>query len=217
MSDFILAGATGLVGQEILSRLDNEQPTANVWCVGRRAPAPLRQNVQFVEHNFVSKINWPKKMPKNASAICTLGTTIKQAGSQAAFRQVDFDFVLNFALESLKAGARSLHVVTAHGASSRSRIFYNQVKGEIEEKLQSLGLPELHIYRPSLLIGERNEKRIGEDFAAAATKLLSPLFKLPGLKAIEPTPVTRLAAFILGTAAKPVLGNHIHTNAEILS
>lgn len=216
MSDFILAGATGLVGQELLSQLGQEQPTANVWCVGRRAPAALRPHVQFVEHNFASIISWPKKMPKNASAICTLGTTIKQAGSQAAFRRVDFDFVLNFALESIKVGARSLHVVTAHGASSQSRIFYNRVKGEIEEKLQSLALPELHIYRPSLLIGERSEKRTGEDFAMAATKLLSPLFKLPGLRAIEPTPVTRLAAFILNTAAKAAPGNHIHTNAEIL-
>lgn len=213
--DYILAGATGLVGAEILKQLSSKP--GKVYCLGRSAPQDAPTNAVFIKHDFTGAINWGGAKPETPIAICTLGTTIKKAGSEAAFRQVDFDFVLNFAEETQRAGATSLHVVTAHGASAKSGIFYSRVKGEIEEKLQSLQLPSLHIYRPSLLIGDRKEHRPGENVAATAAKLLGPVFKLPGLNAIQPTPAPRLASYILQVAENAAPGNHIHSNAWIMN
>ncbi len=215
--DYILAGATGLVGAEILKQLGNKSGTGRIFCLGRRAPETDVKNVVFINHDFMAPIDWGSHHPENLIAICTLGTTIKKAGSEAAFRQVDYDFVLHFAEETHKAGATSLHVVTAHGASAKSGIFYSRVKGELEEKLQSLNLPSLHIYRPSLLIGERAEHRPGESAAAVAAKLLGPVFKLPGLNAIQPTPAPRLASYMLQVAENAAPGNHTHSNAWIMN
>lgn len=215
--DYILAGATGLVGAEILKQLANKPGTGHIFCLGRRPPETATANVIFINHDFMAPVDWGDQLPQNAVAICTLGTTIKKAGSEAAFRQVDYDFVLNFAEETHRIGAVSLHVVTAHGAAAKSGIFYSRVKGEIEEKLQALNLPSLHIYRPSLLIGDRAEHRPGENAAAVAAKLLGPVFKLPGLNAIQPTPAPRLAAYILQVAEGSAPGNNIHSNAWIMN
>jgi uncharacterized protein YbjT (DUF2867 family) len=95
-------------------------------------------------------------------------------------------------------------------------IFYNRVKGEVEQRLSQLGLRALHIYRPSLLLGQRREHRAGEAAAAAMAKLLGPVFRLPGLSNVEPTPADRLAQFILCQCNSPGPGKHIHSNYEIL-
>ncbi len=213
--DYIIAGATGLVGNEVVCQLA-QKPGAGVYCLGRRAAESSASNIHFVPCNFADAVMWPEAKPLAPIAICTLGTTIKVAGSQAAFRKVDYDFVVYFAELALALGARSLHVVTAHGASATSGIFYNRVKGEVEAKLISMGLPALHIYRPSLLIGDRKEHRSGEKIASVAAKILSPLFKLPGLDALQPTPADRLAAYIIKMGQSALSGNHIHSNAEIM-
>lgn len=214
-TDYIIAGATGLVGSEVVKQLI-AQGGAEIWCLGRRAPDFASANLHFVQHAFTQPVVWSDKKPTTPVAICTLGTTIKQAGSQAAFRQVDFEFIVNFAAEALALGARSLHVVTAHGASAASSIFYNRVKGEVEQKLMAMNLPALHIYRPSLLTGDRKEHRPGEKFASVVTGVLSPLFKLPGLNSVQPTPADRLAAYILKTSHSGQAGNHIHSNLQIM-
>jgi uncharacterized protein YbjT (DUF2867 family) len=214
-TDYMIAGATGLVGTEIVKQLI-AQGGADIWCLGRNAPEQKSANLHFVQHSFARSVVWPGKKPATPVAICTLGTTIKKAGSQAAFRQVDFDFVVNFAAEALALGARSLHVVTAHGASADSSIFYNRVKGELEAKLMAMNLPALHIYRPSLLIGDRKEHRTGEKLASVVTGVLSPLFKLPGLSSVQPTPADKLAAYIIKTSRSAQAGNHIHSNLQIM-
>lgn len=214
-TNYLLAGATGLVGTEIVKQLV-ANAEAEVWCLGRRPPEVSAANLHFVEHDFKSEVDWSRQKPVSPVAICTLGTTIKKAGSQSAFREVDFDFVVNFATEALALGVRSLHVVTAHGASASSAIFYNRVKGDLEARLLSMGLPSLHIYRPSLLLGSRKEHRAGENIASVVTSVLSPLFKIPGLSSIQPTPADRLAAYIIKSSASAATGNHVHTNLQIM-
>ena len=215
--DILIAGATGLVGKEILRSAVAGREFGDIFSLGRRAPGLSDKRIHFVPWDFESPVQWGKQKPQKPVAICTLGTTIKVAGSQEAFRKVDFDFVVRFAEISAECGATSLHVVTAHGVSPTSPIFYNRVKGEVEDKLKSMGLPSLHIYRPSLLIGERTEKRSGEGAATAIAKFLNPVFSLPGLKNIQPTPADRLAQYILKTAQNPAAGNHIHSNLEIMT
>ena len=214
-TNYLIAGATGLVGAEVVKQLA-QQTDAEIWCLGRRAPDLTSDRLHFVQHDFLTTVKWSGKKPATPVAICTLGTTIKKAGSQAEFRKVDFDFVVNFAFEALALGARSLHVVTAHGASENSSIFYNRVKGELEQRLMAMQLPALHIYHPSLLIGDRKEHRTGEKLASVLTGVLTPLFKLPGLSSVQPTPADRLAAYILKTSASAAPGNHVHSNLEIM-
>ncbi|HSX70792.1 MAG TPA: oxidoreductase, partial [Pseudomonas sp.] len=100
------------------------------------------------------------------AAFCCLGTTIKQAGSQEAFRAVDHDLVLAFARRARELGARHFLVVSAMGANAQSSVFYNRVKGEVEEALKAMDWPQLTIARPSLLLGPRREFRLGERLAA---------------------------------------------------
>lgn len=214
--EYIIAGATGLVGSEVVTQLLASADTGTIWLLGRKPVDSADQRVKNIRYNFTGEPVFSGK-PQSPIAICTLGTTIKQAGSQAEFRRVDFDFVLRFAEVAKALGAPSLHVVTAHGSAAGSRIFYNRVKGEIEEALRNVGIASVHVYRPSLLIGERKEHRAGEGFASAAAKVMSPLFKLPGLNAVQPTPAKHLAAFMLQTAAHAAAGYHIHANVEIMA
>ena len=105
-------------------------------------------------------------------AFCCLGTTIKQAGSQEAFRAVDHDMVVAFAKRAREMGARHLIVLSAIGADPKSSVFYNRVKGEMEQSLRAQGWPQLTIARPSLLIGERTEPRLAEQLAAPLSRLI---------------------------------------------
>jgi len=169
----LLAGATGLVGREL----------ARAW-VGpgllhllvRRPLAiavPRSQRVHVVDFAALPAL------PKADEAYCCLGTTIKTAGSQAAFRAVDFDAVLAFAHAAQRAGVQRFAVVSALGASPRSPGFYSRVKGEMEQALAGLGFASLVIARPSLLAGDRatlgQSPRLGERLALALTAPLGPL------------------------------------------
>ena len=107
--------------------------------------------------------------------ICTIGTTIKIAKTKERFKAIDHDLVASFAQMSIRSKARSFHVVSSKGASAKSFFFYNKVKGEMEDYLKSLSMPSLYIYRPSLLVGNREEKRTGEKLAISMYHLTSPI------------------------------------------
>ena len=159
----LLAGASGLTGEHLLDRLLSE-PTVE------RVQAPTRKALAEHPHlnNPIGELNelLPLLSGPVNTAFCCLGTTIKQAGSQAAFREVDHDLVLAFSQRALELGARHLLVVSAIGANPTSSVFYNRVKGETEEALKAQGWPQLTLARPSLLLGPRNEFRLGERLAA---------------------------------------------------
>jgi uncharacterized protein YbjT (DUF2867 family) len=110
-----------------------------------------------------------------ADVFCCLGTTIKQAGSQAAFRRVDFDYPVALAQAAARDGAKRLLVVSALGADARSSVFYNRVKGEMEEAVRAAGVPKTLVFRPSLLVGPRAEPRLGERIGQVIGALLGPL------------------------------------------
>jgi len=106
---------------------------------------------------------------------CCLGTTIKQAGSQAAFRRVDFDYPAALARAAGRDGAQRLLIVSALGADPHSRVFYNRVKGEMEEAVRAAGVPQTLLFRPSLLSGPRTAPRFGEQAGLVIGALLGPL------------------------------------------
>ena len=153
-----IAGATGLVGRAVISQLARAPQAGRITALvrqsGQLSGLPKGVRGQVVDFSALGRAGEPG-LPPTDWAICCLGTTIKVAGSKSAFRAVDFDAVLAFARAAKVAGASRLAVVSALGANPRSSVFYNCVKGEMEQALRALDLPHLVIARPSLLLGER--------------------------------------------------------------
>jgi uncharacterized protein YbjT (DUF2867 family) len=170
-----------MVGRAVLARLtaDKTSPYAAVHTLGRRAPElPAgAQSARLVSH--VSQSLLEVQVPPADDMFIALGTTISVAGSQAAFRAVDLDAVLALARAARGAGVRRLGVVSAMGADAKSKVFYNRVKGEMEQAVSALGFDTVVIARPSLLDGERaalgQPTRRGEQLALKVMRLLKPL------------------------------------------
>lgn len=189
----VVAGATGLVGRAVLAAVtEGNSPAAGggappevhvLHAQGRRAPdLPPHPRLHLHAVDFATLCTKPivPGLPEHVDDVyITLGTTIKAAGSQQAFRAVDLDAVVATARTALAAGATRCGVVTAMGADAHSRIFYNRVKGEVEQVLKSLGFATLVIARPSLLLGERQAlgqaPRAAESLSIRAFKLLDPI------------------------------------------
>jgi uncharacterized protein YbjT (DUF2867 family) len=170
-----LAGATGLVGRAILRGLLADESVRSVLALGRREPGVAHPKLTSHVVDFAAL----PKLPPLDEVYLALGTTIKAAGSQTAFRAVDFDANLAVARAALAAGARRAGLVSAMGADAKSRIFYNRVKGELEEALARLPFEGLVIARPSLLAGDREAlgqpARPAERVATAVSRFLGPL------------------------------------------
>lgn len=164
-----LAGATGLVGRQVLALLAGD-PRVKVLVIARRETSAPAANVttSIVEFAQLGQA----ELGACDVAVCCLGTTLRRAGSREGFRQVDFDYVLAFAAAAQRAGAKHVVVVSSLGANPKSSVFYNRVKGEMEEALFALGLPAVTVVRPSLLLGKREEMRIGERMAMPLSRFL---------------------------------------------
>ena len=194
----LLAGASGLVGRALLRRLLESPRYRRVYGLLRRAVAGLpvdpKLTVQLVDFE-----NLPP-LPLIDDVFITLGTTLKDAGSQAAFRRVDLDAVLNTARAGKAAGARRLLVVSALGADPAARVFYNRVKGEMQQAVVQLGYASVVIAQPSLLLGDRKALgqpiRRGEQWAA---RLLLPLARWVPLK-VRPIAADAVAQALLHAA-----------------
>ncbi|MFT3927139.1 MAG: NAD(P)H-binding protein [Myxococcales bacterium] len=204
-----LAGATGLVGRETLNMLLEDRAFSSVLAPVRRPLGLSHPKLDARVVDFEALEPALHNGANNAAeiAICCLGTTIKQAGSQEKFRRVDHDYVLAFARAARAAGVQHFMVVTALGSNAKSLTFYNRVKGEVEAALGQLGFPALTIARPSLLLGDRTEFRFGERVFAPVAKLL------PGkLRGIEASTVAR-ALVVLARA--PARGTRVVPSDEL--
>ena len=192
----LLAGATGLVGRMLLPMLLASKHYRSVHVLLRRTPPDIKTSAKLKIHQ-VDFARLPEAFPTVDDVFIALGTTIKVAGSEAAFRQVDFDFVVNTARAARAAGATRLAVVSALGADTESRVFYNRVKGEMQAAIAQLGYESVVIAQPSLLLGDRaalgQPARSGEIWAA---RLLGPLgWIVP--KAVRPIPAAAVASALL--------------------
>ena len=152
----LILGASGLVGGALLRILLNDSTYSEVRAVVRR-PLEIR-HTKLREHIIdFETLGAHKKIFAVDDVFCCLGTTIKQAGTRENFRRVDFHYPVEAAITAHAAGAQSYYIITAMGSNPRARIFYNRVKGETEEALSTIPFAALHIFRPSLLLGERIE------------------------------------------------------------
>ena len=165
----LLAGATGLTGEHLLDRLLNEPTVTRVLAPSRK---PLAEHPRLENQVGDPAVVLPQLRGQVDIAYCCLGTTLKQAGSEQAFRAVDLDMVVAFAKRAREMGARHLIVISAIGADPKSSIFYNRIKGQMEDALKAQGWPQLTIVRPSLLLGERLEPRLAEQLAGPLSRLI---------------------------------------------
>jgi uncharacterized protein YbjT (DUF2867 family) len=149
----LLAGSTGLVGRSVLAQALAQARIAHVHALARRvAPAELHHDrLEWLAVDFARL----PALPQARWAVCALGTTLKAAGSQAAFRAVDVHAVTAFARAAQAAGVTHFGLVSAMGADPRSAVFYNRTKGEAEAAVRALGFARLVVARPSLLVGDR--------------------------------------------------------------
>ncbi len=157
-----------MVGRQLLEQL-REDPTFEIVHCTRRALAddPAAHQVDFAAPNV--------ELGRCDVGFCTLGTTLKKAGSKQAFERVDFDAVVQFAKWCKDAGARSFVLVTSLGADPQSSVFYNKVTGRVQEAVRALGFARLVVVQPSVLDGARDESRLGETLALALMRGVAPL------------------------------------------
>jgi uncharacterized protein YbjT (DUF2867 family) len=210
MTTLMLVGATGLVGGSVLRQaLDDARVT--------RIVAPTRRNLPphpKLENPLVDFEHLPADAPWWAvdGVICTLGTTLHKAGSQAAFRRVDHDLPLAVANLAKQHGVHAFALNSATGADPRSRLFYNRIKGEVEDAIRRVGFPSLTIVRPALIGGERDEFRPAEFLAMRLLWLAEPL--LP--RRYRVVPHERLARVLLEAAISARPGEHIIESDRII-
>jgi uncharacterized protein YbjT (DUF2867 family) len=198
-----LAGGSGLVGGALLQRLLEDGDHAVVVSFGRRVLPVEHPRLVQVQVDFTRSDAFDAA-PSASVAFCCLGTTIRKAGSRAAFRKVDHDAVLAFAEGARRRGAATFLHVSSLGASPGSRAFYSSVKGETERDVERVGFESVYALRPSILDGERAESRPAERVGLLVGRALAPL-----LGRFRPTPVGAVAATMVALARNPSPGVHV--------
>jgi uncharacterized protein YbjT (DUF2867 family) len=207
----LLAGGTGLIGRELTLQLLAETPPPSLHLLVRRKLDAADARLRWRVVDFAAL----PRLPAAQAAYCCLGSTIRQAGSQAAFRAVDFDAVLAFARAARAAGVTHFAVVSALGASPRSATFYNRVKGEMEAAVGALGFASVVIARPSLLAGDRaalgQPQRAGERLALALTGPFTGLIP----KAVRPIRAGTVARAMIAALRQSRPGVRIVESGEL--
>lgn len=194
----LVAGATGLVGSALVRQLCEAPGVARVTALSRR---PLDVGHERLQVTLLNLAQMDAVSPEPAHvACCALGTTIAAAGSQDAFRRVDYDATLAFARYALACGARRFVLVSSVGADPASGNFYLRVKGEVEQALRALPFEALAILRPGLLLGERRESRPAEAVARLLAPALNPLLVGP-LARYRAVRADRVAAAMVACAS----------------
>ncbi len=210
MKRLLLVGATGLVGSHVLQQALADPAVEQVVAPTRKSLVPhpklLNPTVDFT------------RLPQDAewwrvdAVVCTLGTTIRVAGSQAAFYKVDHDHPLEVAYLAHRHGARAFALNSALGADATSRVFYSRTKGEIERDLQAVGFSSLTLVRPGLIGGARLESRPAEQVAVRLSQWLQPV--LP--RRYRVVPAERIAHHLLQAALAGAPGVHVLPSEALL-
>lgn len=203
MKTLLLVGATGLVGQSVLAQALADARIGKLIAPTRRPLSPQPKLINpLVDFDAL-----PADAPwwSADSVVCTLGTTIKKAGSPAAFRRVDHAYPLAVATLARRHGATSFALVSSVGANAASRALYLRTKGEIEDALRALAFPSLTIVRPSIIGGERTERRPLEAFALRVFAALAPVVP----RHYRIVPAERIARTLIASALAATPGHQI--------
>jgi uncharacterized protein YbjT (DUF2867 family) len=211
MKTALIAGATGLVGKACLYELLESNTYARVTALVRK-PIPLKHHKLHQLVVDFDNLHAVKEELFANDVYCCLGTTIKVAGSQENFKKVDYYYPLELAHLTKLNGADTFLLISAMGADAKSSIFYSRIKGEVEQAIDTIGFQLFGIFRPSLLLGDRIEFRLGEQIAKVVMKgigwlFVGPLKKYKGIQASTVAKAMVNAASLNRTQGKMIYEN----------
>jgi uncharacterized protein YbjT (DUF2867 family) len=209
----ILAGASGLIGSHLLDTLLNAQEYDEVLVLVRKElPLQHKKLVQLVI-NF-DKLDEHAKAITGHVVFSCLGTTKAKTPDTELYRKIDHDYPIKLAQLAAEHGVKQFHLVSSIGANAKSAVFYTKLKGETEEDIQKAGIQTLHIYQPSLLTGDRKDRRFGEKVFTALFKVIDPLL-IGGLKKYKSIPAATLAHAMYKKSLEGAKGTFIYTTDKI--
>ena len=199
MKTAVVIGASGLIGKTLVKKLLEDNRYNSIKVFVRRSINI--SNSKLVEHivDFDKITDWKSKITGD-ELYSAMGTTIKKAGSKEAQYKIDVTYQYEFAKAAADNGVMSYFLVSSFGANAKSKLFYMKIKGELEEKVKLLPFRKIRIFRPSLLLGERDEKRLGEKAAERILKIVVPVF--PFLKNQKPIEGEKVANAMIASANK---------------
>ena len=197
MKTAVVIGASGLIGKTLVRKLleDNRYNSVKVFVRGSINISKTKLVEYIVDFDKIT--DWKSNITGD-ELYSAMGTTIKKAGSKEAQYKIDVTYQYEFAKAAAENGVKSYFLVSSSGANAKSKLFYMKIKGELEEKVKLLPFKKIRIFRPSLLLGERNEKRFGEKAAERLLKIVVPLFSF--LKNQRPIEGEKVARAMIGSA-----------------
>jgi uncharacterized protein YbjT (DUF2867 family) len=211
MKTALIAGSTGLIGKQLLQMLLNSDRYSKVVAITRN-DLPAHPKLVVLKVEFEKPEQWAESLIGD-DVFCCLGTTMAKAESKENFYKVDFSYPLFIAKAAHSHGAKQYLLVSALGANKESSIYYNRVKGEIEDSIKQIRYKAIHIFRPSLLLGSRDEKRSGEDAAKIFYKIFG--FLIP--KKYQAIDSHKVAKAMITLASQDDKGIFIHESKELQS
>ncbi|TKH02489.1 NAD-dependent epimerase/dehydratase family protein [Peribacillus simplex] len=209
----LILGATGVVGTQLVKEISNSNIYNEIHLLTRREMKFRERKCTGHVVDFDNLSQYAYLFNVTDVFIC-LGTTIKKAKSKEAFRKVDYDYIIEAAKMAKTSNVEKLLVITAMGANSKSKFFYSRVKGDVEGTLQHLEMNTVHIFRPSLLLGEREEFRAGEKISGVLSTFLKFVFVGP-LRPYRAIEANKVAAAMYAAAQTTAKGYHFYNSEEI--
>jgi len=206
----LIAGSTGLVGRELLLLLIDDTSYDKIIALVRKETGYRHEKLIQVVTDFNDLNNIAQHFVGVDDVFCCLGTTMKNAGSKEAFKKVDFEYPVALAELAEKNSCQGFYCISAMGADKNSRLFYNRVKGQMEEKVSGMKISSICFFRPSLLIGYREEVRVGERIAISLFRALAfifwgPLKNLKGITAFKVASAMKQSAMDTQEGVKIIL------------
>ena len=216
MKTALIVGATGAVGRHCLSLLLEDSDYDQITVISRKPLSLKNQKLRSVKVDFEQLDSVEDEAFKVNDVYCCLGTTMSKAGSKEAFRRVDYEYPIKIAQLSKQQGASRYFLISAIGADANSKIFYNRTKGELESSLKDLNFESYIVFRPSLLIGEREGFRLSEFMAGLLLKLIG-VFLLGPLSKYRSVRTETVAKAMIEFGKKGLSGTHVIESDQIRS
>lgn len=209
----VIIGSTGLIGSTLLQQLLNDDAFTIVRILVRKPVNIEHPKLQTVFVDFNNYDDYKTKLGTGDCIFCTIGTTNANVkGNKTDYRKIDFDIPVNAARFAKEAEFKQYLLVTALGANSKSRLFYNRLKGEVEDVIATFEFPSFHIFRPSFLLGKRREQRAGETIFKSIFKALA--FLLPS--SMKPVEAADVAKAMIAASKKGKAGMNIYYFKEMM-
>jgi uncharacterized protein YbjT (DUF2867 family) len=213
----VVLGATGLIGGLLLQKLLNDDAFATITILVRKPVDIQHAKLKTIVTDFNNLEQFKANIDKPDVVFSCIGTTQKNVkGDNVLYTKIDFDIPTHAALFAKEAGCESFLIVSSVGANAKAKNFYLRLKGQVENAVSNSGINSVHIFQPSMLLGNRKEHRVGEGFLQTTIKALSVFFtgKLRKYKAIEAADV---AVAMANAAKEPEPGIHFYVYDDIIS